>query len=461
MKRIMLLKHRGISSYRLNFGMVLLALLVSAAMFWAMQQTSKLYENNRQKTEEMISLRQSASDMQVASDYLTEQIRCFTITGEKKYFSNYLNEVYNAKRREKALVKLGVHLGSTEAYLNLKSAMQDSVDLMEREYYAARLTMEAYGIDPEKFEEEFGEDFSKKFSEILLTAADSVLTQSEMAETAREMLFDETYREKKAQISEHMQNCLEVLLENIEEEQSATSAKLKRQVVIEHVLTGLLIIILLGIVWITSVLVFKPLRSAVAKIREEKDIPLKGAYEIRFLAKTYNLMYHKSLESREKLEYDATHDKLTGLYNRRGYDFLLQNVDLDTSALLLMDLDKFKQINDTYGHDVGDKVLEKVAKVLHKNFRAQDYVCRLGGDEFAVIMIHAEEELSGQIRDKIQLINEELKVPEEGMPPISLSAGVVFGDSDHDAENIYKDADGALYQAKENGRCDISFHMAS
>ena len=108
----------------------------------------------------------------------------------------------------------------------------------------------------------------------------------------------------------------------------------------------LLIGIMLGIVILTSVLVFKPLRDCVDIIRREEEIPLSGAYEVRFLAKNYNLMYYTTKENQSKLNYDANHDNLTGLFNRRGYDFFLNNVDMETSSLLIIDLDNFKNIND-------------------------------------------------------------------------------------------------------------------
>ena len=153
------------------------------------------------------------------------------------------------------------------------------------------------------------------------------------------------------------------------------------------------------------------------------------------------------------------HDELTGLYNRRGYDFLLNNVDIDTSALVLIDLNEFKKINDTYGHDVGDRALIKVANVLNRNFRAHDFVCRIGGDEFAVIMIHTEPELKDKIAAKVKNINASLKADaqKEDLPPISLSAGVVFGELHHSISEIYKQADNALYKAKADSGHDVIF----
>ena len=190
-------------------------------------------------------------------------------------------------------------------------------------------------------------------------------------------------------------------------------------------------------------------------IRDEMDIPVKGVYEIRFLAKTYNLIHRTNLQSREQLTYEAMHDKLTGLYNRRGYDYIMKNVDLYTSALLLFDVDKFKQINDSLGHDCGDKALVRVTDMIIKSFRSQDYICRLGGDEIAVVMVHTDETLTKLLKKKIKKINDSLKEEKDGIPPFSVSAGMAFGEDGIDGEILFKRADEALYEAKNAGRSNV------
>ena len=129
-----------------------------------------------------------------------------------------------------------------------------------------------------------------------------------------------------------------------------------------------------------------------------------------------------------------------------------------TSALLLIDVDKFKNVNDTYGHDVGDKVLKHIASVLRESFRSNDHICRIGGDEFATIMVNAGPQFVELIRSKVERINERLIHPTtDDLPPISLSVGVAFGSEQNGTGNIVKDADLALYQVKEHGRCGIAF----
>ena len=154
----------------------------------------------------------------------------------------------------------------------------------------------------------------------------------------------------------------------------------------------------------------------------------------------------------ERLSYQASHDELTGLLNRFGYDFILMELDIQSAYLLMVDADDFKSINDSYGHLIGDQVLCKIANTLLKNFRANDYVCRIGGDEFVVIMIGATTKLKPLIRSKIEKINDELCDTSDGVPPISVSVGVTHGSEAADAADLLKIADRAMYELKQHGK---------
>ena len=127
-------------------------------------------------------------------------------------------------------------------------------------------------------------------------------------------------------------------------------------------------------------------------------------------------------------------------------------------ALILVDVDIFKSVNDTYGHAVGDEILKKVSRLLKDAYRSIDYVCRIGGDEFAVVMVDVTSNLQYTVEDKITSINKELAKVEENLPEISLSVGVAFSDRENPGESIFKDADKALYYVKEHGKSGCGFY---
>ena len=156
--------------------------------------------------------------------------------------------------------------------------------------------------------------------------------------------------------------------------------------------------------------------------------------------------------------YNATHDSLTGLYNRAGYDLFISGAELASTCMVLIDADHFKEINDGYGHEVGDRVLQKIANAIRTHFRADDFACRFGGDEFVVLMVHADESGRSQVRTRFAQINGELADTSDGLPAISISAGIAHGAGVPDAAALFDRADQALYRSKRDGRCRFTFY---
>ena len=114
-------------------------------------------------------------------------------------------------------------------------------------------------------------------------------------------------------------------------------------------------------------------------------------------------------------------------------------------------------MNDQYGHQTGDLVLQKLSKALQESFRGEDYVCRIGGDEFAVLMVNVGKEMTDLVENKLALIREKVSV-EDGVPPFTLSIGVAFSEEGLTGTDVYSHADAALYKAKENGRNGHAFY---
>ncbi len=449
MKSISFHKEQGISIRLVNIVMFVLALIASIMLFFAMRRTTNMYNESNRITQNTIELQNSANELMEASDYLTQEMQVFVVTGDRQHLDNYFNEAYIERRRDKALEELRSKNGKTMAYQNLQEAMDDSMELMNTELYAAKLAVIGYGYNLESFPVQVQNAQIKK--------NDLALSKEAKIRMAEDLMFDENYMAKKDSISKHIDSCLKDLMDEMNAKQQDMTNRVRKQVWFEHFLTWFLIVITLMVVLLTAKLIIVPIKKAVERIREEKDIPLSGAYEVRFLAKTYNLMYQTNVVNKEKLNYEATHDKLTGLYNRRGYEFLLSNVDMESATLLILDLDKFKQINDMYGHDMGDKVLIKTADVIYNSFRSQDYVCRIGGDEFAVIMVHCNSTLKELIERKVEIMNDKMQNAIDGVPAITVSVGAAFGEDGHSVDRIFKSADEALYNAKHSGSGRIKF----
>ena len=139
----------------------------------------------------------------------------------------------------------------------------------------------------------------------------------------------------------------------------------------------------------------------------------------------------------------------------------MENLDLETSALLLFDIDRFKAINDTYGHDVGDRILTRVGNAIYENFRSQDYVCRIGGDEMAVIMVHSDSSLASLLDTKIKKFNKMLSIKQDDDPTVMVSCGVAFGENGIDLETLFKRADTCLYEVKNGAIKEVAFYKSA
>ena len=183
-----------------------------------------------------------------------------------------------------------------------------------------------------------------------------------------------------------------------------------------------------------------------------------------FVATMTDITSRKQTE--EKLRFRANHDALTGLPNRRLFEDRLQSAIAsalrhgERFALMLVDLDRFKGVNDRFGHLAGDALLVEVGRRLQRCVRASDTVARLGGDEFAVILgeVGGRED-AVEVAARICASMAEPFELGEGVAQIGASVGIALGPQDDaDAEELQRRADAALYTVKHGGRGGFRFH---
>ncbi|MDX1584027.1 MAG: EAL domain-containing protein, partial [Thermoanaerobaculia bacterium] len=225
--------------------------------------------------------------------------------------------------------------------------------------------------------------------------------------------------------------------------------------------------IALLIATVASVLLARGISRPLFVLAQEAEKIARGDYsaslvtrqndEVGQLARSFNEMRSAIAEREEQIRYQATHDELTGLPNRTLFldrlDRAIATARRDGSivGMIMMDLDRFKEINDTLGHHFGDKVLIEVGRRLMLTLRESDTVARLGGDEFAVTFFAMNESRSEEVAHRIR---EVLEIPLElGDVTIEIEASMgiaLYPLHAGDAANLMKRADVAMYDAKKH-----------
>ena len=180
-------KEEGLS-LRLTFLLMLfISLAITASLLFTNFRTIKSFHALDEAMDTYIDLQDAADSLLRASDYLTEQAQCYTVIGDRKHLENYFHETETVKRREEALRVMEERLPDSDALEALKGALQGSVTLMDREYYAMRLVLSAKGET----------DIPRPLDAVFLGERDDALSPEEKIERARVMMHDSGYYAQK------------------------------------------------------------------------------------------------------------------------------------------------------------------------------------------------------------------------------------------------------------------------
>ena len=440
----------GVRVRVLNVIMIVLACIVAVVFLHAVQKASETFHQFADATGSYIECEQAANEMKEGSNYLTAQIRQFVITHDVEYLDNYFTEANETQRRDKAVAILESYAGGQQARTYLLESATLSNELMSLEFYAGKLVLEGSGQKPNK-----GAD---AMEDVALSDADKALSPDDKYAKAMTLVFGDEYQGFVDNIENNVVLCKTSLIDDIRKEQDRSADELDKLLLSQQALTWILLAVAVLIIVMIIVLILRPIREYVANIGENKELPMVGAQELRVMAAEYNSLYEANAKHSDDLRRRAEHDHLTGLYNRGVFESVLQAYNRQNYALMLVDVDYFKGVNDTYGHDVGDLILQKLGKALSVAFRSSDYPCRIGGDEFAVIMTEMTPDLQYVIETKIAAVTSAMADTSDELPAMTLSIGVAFSDENEDFEVIFKHADEALYRVKEAGRNGHGFY---
>ena len=307
----------------------------------------------------------------------------------------------------------------------------------------------------------------------------NLLEKTELQKPVNENTINQILKQNK--ILKNQEDILIKTIESLTEEQVRRSRIGQRQSLIINIILGLIVILTNGLL---SLLIIKKVNlnfvyfsEQVKKVTEAvqsgKNFQLnqfKLHLSDEFNDLTNNLQQIISYVSltqedhdkiQKRLEFLATVDELTGAFNVRKWKEML-NYEIEKTyrsannlSIILFDIDFFKKINDTYGHQVGDQVLRKLVKIIQKIIRTTDSLYRIGGEEFVILCpnsnYHQAMTLAERIRKSIE------STPFEKVNQVTISLGVTQLKKSDNSGEFVKRADQALYQSKQNGRNQVQY----
>ncbi|MCR4645407.1 MAG: GGDEF domain-containing protein [Oscillospiraceae bacterium] len=441
-------KSDGISLKSTHWLMMAVSIVLAAVLLCETFLASYYFKQLSSATDAYISLQQDAAQLMSASDYLTDEVQTFTVTRDRMHMDKYFEEADVTQRREKALDAMREAVGDTEAMQRLDQAMTNSVELMDREYYAMALMVSALHI----------QDCPAVISGIELLPEDADLEEDDKIRMAQGMVHDEIYYGCKQDIRREIENCISELETTTHSVQENSGSMMNGRLRFVRILVIAQTIAMITVLVMTSYLGINPILKGVERIKQDSKLPIIGSHEFRYLARNYNKMYEAFQNSIAQMDFEATHDKLTGLYNKDGYEVLRESIDLESSAVLKMDAAYLKDIGDVYGIDQREKATQKLAEALKGTFRSEDYICRIGEYDFVVFMIHVSPKLRDLIENKVEHINDLLADTTDGVQELSVCAGVAFGSGVDACDEVVARADKALKQAKDSGSYSCLFY---
>lgn len=446
-------KVKGIRIKRFNSMSIIIAAVLSVFFIFVSIKGILDFKSLEANTEQLIACENAAKDIRSASDLLTNDVRLFVMTSDRKYMDSYFEEANITRSREKAIEKFESMFPDNIFIADLNKAVSESEKLMQTEYYSMRLICDVGGFDKTTLDAEI--------INVSIYKEDNSLANDEKIVKAQNLVSNRNYEESKNTIIYNLDICLDGIVSFTENRQNYYIMVFKDVFIKLEIGLFILIVILLTSSFIVRKLIVKPLLTYNESIEKDQVFPVIGVVELQTLAENYNKVYEDNQETQRLIRHEAEHDALTGLLNRGSFNKVLPiylNGEVPFS-LILLDIDTFKFYNDNYGHQLGDKVIKRVASQLENTFSTKDYVFRIGGDEFAIIVVEMPSVNKDSISERLEKLKIELIKSEKDIPPVTISAGITF--SDYEGENkmdVFRQADKALYFAKNHGRNSYSFY---
>ena len=280
---------KGISLRFTHLVMIILALMILALLIFSTYRSSAVFSELDKATGNYIVRQKAAHDLMEASDYLTEMVQRFTLDGNTEFLDKYFEEAFVSRRREVAITTMSENDAEQAIVDQIQAAMDESLSLMYREYYAMKLVIDAKEI----------REYPDTLRAIELKEDDQALEPEAKMELAQSMVMGNEYYSRKEIIRTDLKASLEAMDKLMSSTRRDTSAELNRELDTLRIIVIVLFVLILAVIGLSAWLGTIPMVRAAKESSEGKPITVTGSREFRLLAQKYNEM-HDALERQAK-----------------------------------------------------------------------------------------------------------------------------------------------------------------
>ncbi len=435
----------GIRISLINTVLIVLGLVFSAGIISSSFRTELAFRSIHAASDSYMVSQQATGMLDSLSASMENECRAFLADGDPSHAHSFSGMLDTLNAQLSVTDDARSRRAETEADAHLDSALNAFREMNALELRAMRLSAETLRVPMAAYPEILQKEE--------LSEEDLALPPEEKKETASALLSSEAFAAwsslMKSEIDTNHRLNAEVSRSELDENE-----KTMNRVTFFQKFAAFLFILFAVIAFVVNhVLIIRPIRRSVSNLDRREEIPVRGSYEIRRLADAYNSLREENSRKQEALAYTAAHDALTDVLNRGAFEDIYHSADLSGyGALIIADVDHFKIYNDNHGHDTGDRVLQAVARAIREHIRPEDLLYRIGGDEFVILLKNATRADADKLLERIDRINEKLSAGEDGVPCLTISAGIAFREDLQEGGDLFKCADTALLQVKDRGR---------
>ena len=259
----------GVSLRNIHKWQIVFAVIFSCLMIFSTYRLINSFMRVKNASEENLMLQNSVHGLMDASDHLTEMVQRFTESGDRRFMEQYFIEAFATKRREQAITELKRVKNVGPALASLEEAMRYSVKLMDREYYAMRLVIEAKGI----------REYPSVLKGVTLNSADMALSPEDKMRRATKMVLDGEYYTQKNRIRAEVNNTVQAIVSQAQKEETDALERFHKELNLGRAGVLMIIASIFFVVWLTSTLGINPILRAVDQIETDSPIRETGANE--------------------------------------------------------------------------------------------------------------------------------------------------------------------------------------